>query len=49
MIFIGGAMRSGTTLMQGIICNDTQTFPMTAECYYLQFLMELYNNIKFDH
>lgn len=49
MIFIGGAMRSGTTLMQSILCNDTATFPMTAECYYLQFLMELYNNIKFDY
>lgn len=47
MIFIGGMPRSGTTLMQGIICNDNQTIQSTKECTYLRFLVEAYQKGKY--
>lgn len=55
-IFISGAPRSGTTLMQGIICGDEKTFPMTEECYYLTSLLfsyaqgkALWDDITYDY
>ena len=42
MIFIGGAPRTGTTLLKGILCKDEQTFPVIRECTYLRFLLNAY-------
>jgi len=41
-IFIGGYERTGTTLMQGIVCSDEHTFPVTQESKYLYVLVESY-------
>jgi len=41
-IFIGGASRTGTTLIQGLICSDEKTIPATAESGYFRKLMEAY-------
>lgn len=46
MIFISGPSRSGTTLLQGLVCNSPQTIPMTAECSYFRALMEAYRQSK---
>ena len=41
-IFIGGAPRTGTTLVHGILCSDDKTFRMHKECTYLRFLLNAY-------
>ena len=41
-IFIGGYARTGTTLMQGIICSDKRAFPITKESWYLSGLINSY-------
>lgn len=41
-IIIGGAMRSGTTLLNNIICNAENTNPQIPECHYLTKLLECY-------
>jgi len=46
VIFISGPSRSGTTLVQGMICNSSQTIGMTAECSYFRALMETYKQTK---
>ena len=49
-IFIGGYSRTGTTLIQGIICTDENTIPVTAECWYLHSLVLAYQqNINNPH
>ena len=49
-IFIGGYSRTGTTLIQGIICADKKTIPVTAECWYLHSLILAYQqNINNPH
>lgn len=47
MIFIGGMPRSGTTLIQGMLCNDDKTIDSTKECTYLRFLVEAYQKGKY--
>lgn len=42
MIFIGGAARTGKTLLKGILCKDKETFPVIRECTYLRFLINAY-------
>ena len=46
MIFLSGMSRSGTTLLQGLVCNSPQTIGMTAECSYLRALMDAYAQTK---
>ena len=46
-IFIGGAPRTGTTLLKGILCNDNETFPVIRECTYLRYLISAYSQGKF--
>lgn len=46
-IFIAGGPRCGTTLMQGLLCKDDETIPMTKESTYFNFLMEAYQKGKF--
>jgi hypothetical protein len=45
-IFIGGALRTGTTLIHGILCKDEKTFKMQKECTYLRFLLQAYTEGK---
>jgi len=45
-LFIGGYARTGTTMMQGIICSDRKAFPVTRECTYLSGLIAVYKNEK---
>lgn len=46
MIFVSGPSRSGTTLLQGMICNSPQTIGVTAECSYFRALVEAYKLAK---
>ena len=41
-IFIGGALRTGTTLVHGLLCKDDKTFRMQKESSYLRFLLNTY-------
>ncbi len=43
-IFVGGCQRSGTTLLQGILCSDDLSNPLIAEAEYLRQLVETYCN-----
>jgi hypothetical protein len=40
--FIGGSMRSGTTLVQRILCAGKGAHPLLAECQYLVALLAAY-------
>lgn len=40
--FIGGCMRTGTTLLNSILCSDTATNPVIGEVQYLTHLMQHY-------
>jgi Sulfotransferase family len=42
VIFIGGCMRSGTTLVQRILCAGKGAHPLPAECQYLVSLLGAY-------
>jgi len=41
-VFIGGCMRSGTTLLQRVLCGGRATHPILAECQYLVALLAAY-------
>jgi hypothetical protein len=41
-IFIGGINRSGTTLLQSILCSDRTTNPLIHEASYLRSIVEAY-------
>ncbi len=41
-IFVGGAIRTGTTLLQSIICSSPDTHPLIHECQYLAEQMHLF-------
>ncbi len=43
IFFIGGCMRSGTTLLNSILCSDTSTNPAIAEIQYVTHLMHHYH------
>lgn len=43
MIFIGGAPRTGKTLIKNIICSDNETIPNLRESSYLKSLLSSYN------
>ena len=40
--FIGGCMRSGTALLQSVLCSDSTTNPLIAEAQYFTRLINLY-------
>lgn len=42
VFFIGGVNRSGTTLLQSILCSDTSTNPLIHEASYLRSIVEAY-------
>jgi hypothetical protein len=42
VIFIGGFLRSGTTLMQSILCAGKGAGPLIGECVYLRGVVETY-------
>ncbi|NEQ41513.1 MAG: sulfotransferase [Okeania sp. SIO3I5] len=46
--FIGGCPRSGTTLLQNIICSDTKVNPLIGEIGYLYHLVNAYSTGKMD-
>ena len=39
--FIGGCPRSGTTLLQNIICSNTKVNPLIGEVGYLYHLVKI--------
>ena len=41
-VFIGGCMRTGTTLLQSILCGDSATNPLIPEAQWLARLLFLY-------
>ena len=41
-IFIGGHPRTGTTLMQGLVCNHPDTISVTRESQYFRVLVGAY-------
>ena len=41
-IFVGGVMRSGTSLLQKVICTSTDTNQFTTACRYLTGQIALY-------
>ncbi|MCU4138623.1 MAG: hypothetical protein MW689_000412 [Thermodesulfobacteria bacterium] len=44
--FIGGAARSGTTLLQAILCSDKTTNPLISEAAPFRFILETYDKNK---
>ncbi len=46
--FIGGSPRSGTTLLQVLLCQDRETNPPNAEATYLRLLVEAYHQAKLE-
>lgn len=47
-IFIGGPPRSGTTLMQSVLCADRTTNPMLGEPFYFRKIVFAYKQTKYD-
>ena len=41
-VFIGGCARTGTTLMQSILCSDSATNPLIPEAQWLGRLLSMY-------
>lgn len=41
-LFVSGVARSGTTLMQGLLCNSAATMENSKECSYFRALIESY-------
>ncbi len=48
LFLIGGCPRSGTTLLQNILCSDPSTNPVIGEVGYLYHLVEAYSGGKAD-
>jgi hypothetical protein len=42
VVFVGGCQRTGTTVVQGLLCSDEKVNPMPAEAGYLDLLMNAY-------
>ncbi len=42
LVFVGGSARSGTTLLQSVLCTDPTTNPLIEECSYLRHLVTSY-------
>lgn len=41
--FVGGAQRSGTTLLQGLLCSSEKTNPLIYECFLLHHIVHAYS------
>jgi len=46
--FVGGAQRSGTTLLQGLLCSGETTNPLIYECFLFEHLVNSYARGKRD-
>jgi hypothetical protein len=48
--FVGGSMRSGTTLLQAVLCSTKDTNPHIFEAQYLTrlFMLHHYGHVQFD-
>ena len=46
IVFVGGAMRGGTTLLQRILCSTPATNPLITECRYLFSVMRQYDETQ---
>lgn len=44
LVFVGGGPRSGTTLLQSILCSDASTNPVIIEVAPLRFLLDAHHN-----
>jgi hypothetical protein len=44
--FVGGSERSGTSLLQSILCSDEAVNPLIAEAVLFRFIIEAYRNGK---
>lgn len=51
LLFIGGSQRTGSTLLQKILCSGPDTNPMIGECTYLNALLKAYaiGKQNFEH
>jgi len=47
-LFVGGAQRSGTTVLQKFLCLDSRASPKLAEASYLRTLLQAYRQAKDD-
>ena len=47
-LFVGGSQRSGTTLLQKLLCLSPAATPKLAEASYLRMLMQAYVQAKVD-
>ncbi|PPT06761.1 hypothetical protein CKA32_005188 [Geitlerinema sp. FC II] len=45
--FIGGAARTGTTVLNGILCNAPNTNPFIAEANYFAYVLSTYSRGKY--
>lgn len=50
LLFVGGINRSGTTLLQSVLCADSTTNPLLHEASYLRNVLDAYDvgKIKFE-
>lgn len=46
--FVGGAQRSGTTLLQGLLCSGETTNPLIFECFLLEHLIQAYRKGRYN-
>lgn len=46
--FVGGAQRSGTTLLQGLLCSGETTNPLIRECFALEHLIGVYRRGRYN-
>lgn len=46
--FVGGAQRSGTTLLQGLLCSSEKTNPLIYECFLLQHIVDAYRRGRYN-
>jgi hypothetical protein len=50
VLFVGGVNRSGTTLLQSILCSDPTTNPLVQEASYINFIVRawVFGRAQFD-
>lgn len=49
IVIIGGAPRSGTTLLQSILCSGSNVIPLIQECQFLSALVDLFHSWEENH
>jgi hypothetical protein len=45
LVFIGGSQRSGTTILQKLVCTADECHPMIGECVFVTEQLNAYNNL----